>query len=63
MNAMVKIPTDTDLISRAFGEKKIGNEWFMARAILQLSDENRAMRRQVELLELRIAALEKAGAR
>ena len=63
MNAMVKIPTDTDLISRAFGEKKIGNEWFICRAILQLSDENRAMRREIEILTHRLDALEKAGAR
>lgn len=53
----------TDLINRAFGEKRIGNEWFMSRAILQLSDENRAMRREIELLTKRLDALEKAGAR
>jgi len=56
-------PAASDLIPVAFGPKQPGNEWFLSRAILELSDENRAMRRQVELLELRIAALEKAGAR
>ena len=51
------------MIPVAFGPKQPGNEGFMSRAILQLSDENRAMRREIELLTQRLDALEKAGAR
>lgn len=64
VNGTTNSRTDqSDLIARAFGEKRIGNEWFMASAILDLSDQNRAMKRQIELLEQRLSALEKAGAR
>ncbi len=56
-------PAASDLIPVAFGPKQPGNEWFLSRAILELSDENRAMRREIELLTQRLDALEKAGAR